>query len=71
MIICKSKFTLAFKAEGTFKVAVKQLQVVVHAAGIATFALRGQQNLLKSKRMIIHGVSRYTGIYIQYLAKRN
>lgn len=43
-IICKSKFTLAFK------VVVKQLQVVVHAAGNATFALSGQQNLLEINR---------------------
>lgn len=50
MIICKSKFTLAFKKEGIFKVAVKQLQVVVHATGNATFALTGQQNLLESRR---------------------
>jgi len=50
MIICKSKFPLAFKGEGTFRVAVKQLQVVVHATGNATFALSGQQKLLEIKR---------------------
>lgn len=48
MIICKSKFTLAFKNEGTFKVAVKQLQVVVHATGNATFAL--SKTFLENKR---------------------
>lgn len=41
MIICKSKFTLAFKAEGAFKEAVKPPQAVVHAVGTATFALSG------------------------------
>lgn len=45
MSICKSKFTLAFKEETTYKVAVKQLQVVGHAAGSATFALGGQPNI--------------------------
>lgn len=50
MIICKSKFTLAFKKEGTFKVAVKQHEVVVHATANATFALSGQENLLDSTR---------------------
>lgn len=50
MIICKSKLTLAFKKEGASKVTVKQLQIVVHATGNATFALSGQQNLLKSNR---------------------
>lgn len=49
MIICKWKFTLAFKNEGTFKVAVKQLQVVVPATGNATFALSGWKNLLEGK----------------------
>lgn len=50
MIICKSKFSLAFKKEGAFKMTVKQLQIVVHATGNATFALSGQQNLLESNR---------------------
>lgn len=48
MIICKSKFTLAFKNEGTFKVVVKQLQVVVHATENATFAL--SKTFLENKR---------------------
>lgn len=51
IIICKSKFTLTFKKKkkkkkkGTFKVSVNQFQVVVHAAGNATFALCVQLNL--------------------------
>lgn len=51
MIICKSKFTLAFKKEGAFKVTVKQLRVALHATVNATFALSGQQNLLEIKRL--------------------
>lgn len=46
MIICKSKFNLAFKKADV----LKQLQVLVQATGNATFALSGQQNLLESKR---------------------
>lgn len=49
-IICKSKFTLAFKTEHTFKVAVKQQQVVEHPTGNATFALSGKQNLWETGR---------------------
>lgn len=33
------------RKKGTFKVSVNQFQVVVHAAGNATFALCGQLNL--------------------------
>lgn len=36
--ICKSKFSLAFKTQATFKVAVK-LQVVGHPAGNAAFVV--------------------------------
>lgn len=49
-IICKPKFTLAFKTEHTFKVAVKQQQVVEHPTGNATFALSGKQNLWETGR---------------------